>query len=123
MTALIAKLQRTGRWLLAAVVAGVMVSAHPGLGEAASDASGEPAASAWHKTDQSALRLIAATETTGNAETLSLGLHFKLKPGWKIYWRSPGDAGFPPEPDWKGSENLKTAVIKWPAPERSSRLP
>jgi suppressor for copper-sensitivity B len=120
MTALIAKLQRTGRWLLAAVVAGVMVSAHPGLGEAASDASGEPAASAWHKTDQSALRLIAATETTGNAETLSLGLHFKLKPGWKIYWRSPGDAGFPPEPDWKGSENLKTAVIKWPAPERFS---
>jgi suppressor for copper-sensitivity B len=41
-----------------------------------------------------------------------------LKPGWKVYWRSPGDAGFPPTADWSGSENLKTAVIHWPAPER-----
>jgi len=82
--------------------------------------NGGPAASAWHKTDQSALRLIAATETTGDATTLRLGLHFKLKPGWKIYWRSPGDAGFPPEPDWTGSENLSNAVIHWPAPERFS---
>ncbi|MDA1091617.1 MAG: protein-disulfide reductase DsbD family protein [Proteobacteria bacterium] len=85
-------------------------------------AGDEPAGSAWQQTEQSAVRLIAATETTGNAETLTLGLHFKLKPGWKIYWRSPGDAGFPPEPDWMGSQNLKSAVMHWPAPERFSVL-
>ena len=28
-----------------------------------------------------------------------LGLQFRLQPGWKIYWRSPGDAGLPPELD------------------------
>ena len=82
--------------------------------------SAEPGASSWVKTEQTALRLIAATETTGAAETLKLGLHFKLKPGWKIYWRSPGDAGFPPSVDWSRSDNLKSAVMHWPAPERFS---
>ena len=81
-------------------------------------ADGRPGASPWQQTEQTALRLIAATETTGGARILSLGLHFKLKPGWKIYWRSPGDAGFPPRPDWSPSENLKTAVLHWPAPRR-----
>ncbi len=81
-----------------------------------------PGASPWVKTEQTSLRLIAATETAGAAETLRLGLHFKLKPGWKIYWRSPGDAGFPPVPDWSPSKNLKSAVMHWPAPERFSVL-
>ena len=84
--------------------------------------SGEPGTSNWIKTDQTALRLIAATETARASDTLSFGLHFKLLPGWKIYWRSPGDAGFPPEPDWGRSKNLKNAQLHWPAPERFSVL-
>ena len=47
-----------------------------------------------------------------------MGLVFKLKPGWKIYWRSPGDAGYPPAIDWKGSDNLNDVVISWPGPHR-----
>ena len=84
--------------------------------------SAGPGASAWAETEQTALRLIAATETTGRAKTLRFGLHFKMKPGWKVYWRSPGDAGFPPVPDWSRSRNLKSAVLHWPAPERFSVL-
>ncbi len=85
---------------------------------AAAKGEGGPAASPWAETEQTALRLIAATETTGSAETLKFGLHFRMKPGWKVYWRSPGDAGFPPTPDWSRSKNLKTVAIHWPAPER-----
>ena len=81
-------------------------------------ADGRPGASPWQQTEQTALRLIAATQTTGDSRILKLGLHFKLKPGWKVYWRSPGDAGFPPMPDWSPSQNLKTAVVHWPAPSR-----
>ena len=44
------------------------------------------------------------------------GLRMDLAPGWKTYWRSPGDAGIPPEFDWSGSENVKSARIHWPAP-------
>ena len=39
-----------------------------------------------------------------------------LAPGWKTYWRSPGDAGIPPQFDWSRSTNLRGAEITWPAP-------
>jgi Disulphide bond corrector protein DsbC len=39
-----------------------------------------------------------------------------LAPGWKTYWRSPGDAGIPPSFDWSGSKNVATLHIHWPAP-------
>ena len=85
------------------------------IGSAAAD---EPSASAWSRTDHAQVRLISATDAVGAAETLRLGLEFRLAPGWKIYWRSPGDAGLPPRIDWAGSENFASAAIRWPAPER-----
>ena len=45
-----------------------------------------------------------------------------MKPGWKVYWRSPGDAGFPPEVNWAGSTNFAHAKMEWPAPARFSVL-
>ena len=68
------------------------------------------------------MRLIAATTAVGQRSELPLGLEFQLDKGWKIYWRSPGDAGFPPRPDWSGSDNVKSATLRWPAPERFSVL-
>ena len=44
-------------------------------------------------------------------------LDLSLAPGWKTYWRSPGDAGIPPSFDWSGSDNVKSVRIHWPAPE------
>lgn len=44
-------------------------------------------------------------------------LRLTLAPGWKTYWRAPGDAGIPPLFDWTGSENLSDVVISWPVPE------
>ncbi len=44
------------------------------------------------------------------------GLRLDLAPGWKTYWRSPGDAGIPPQFDWSGSTNLKSVVLHWPSP-------
>lgn len=92
---------------------GLLMGLHGPSGEAA-----EPAASDWARTDQTEVRLVAATTATGAAETLRLGLQFRLQPGWKIYWRSPGDAGYPPKADWAGSRNLGEADFRWPAPER-----
>jgi DsbC/DsbD-like thiol-disulfide interchange protein len=40
-----------------------------------------------------------------------------LAPGWKTYWRTPGDAGIPPLFDWSASENLGTVRYHWPRPE------
>lgn len=49
------------------------------------------------------------------------GVHFAaialtLAPGWKTYWRAPGDAGIPPHFDWQGSDNLAGVVVHWPRP-------
>lgn len=44
------------------------------------------------------------------------GLELSLAPGWKTYWRSPGDAGIPPEFDWRGAGNLDRVHVHWPAP-------
>ena len=78
------------------------------------------AASQWWTNEHGAVRLIAASNAAGDSPTLRLGIHFRMNEGWKIYWRSPGDAGFPPQPDWSGSKNLDKAVLSWPAPERFS---
>ncbi len=80
------------------------------------------AASDWFEYEQGAVRLISAGATAGNGERISLGLEFRMKPGWKIYWRSPGDAGFPPQLNWAGSRNFAAAKMAWPAPERFSVL-
>ncbi|WP_157982057.1 protein-disulfide reductase DsbD domain-containing protein [Oceanicella sp. SM1341] len=40
-----------------------------------------------------------------------------LAPGWKTYWRAPGEAGIPPSFDWSGSRNLERVEFFWPVPE------
>lgn len=47
------------------------------------------------------------------------GLRFTLAPGWKTYWRAPGDGGIPPDFVWAGSQNIGGAVLHWPVPEVS----
>jgi DsbC/DsbD-like thiol-disulfide interchange protein len=44
-------------------------------------------------------------------------LRIKLAPGWKTYWRAPGDAGIPPRFDWSGSRNLQGVKLHWPVPQ------
>ena len=82
--------------------------------------SARAATGPWVAQEESSLRLIAASDSAGAGETLSAGLHFKLEPGWKIYWRSPGDAGYPPQVDWSGSGNLAGVEMHWPVPHRFS---
>jgi suppressor for copper-sensitivity B len=94
----------------------------PSLSKTVRIPSEGPGASDWVKNDQATLRLISATVATGDAKEIKLGLHFKLKKGWKVYWRSPGDAGYPPSINWAGSKNLKKATFSWPVPERFSIL-
>ena len=43
-------------------------------------------------------------------------LRVTMKPGWKTYWRTPGDAGIPPRFDWTGSRNINDVKFHWPTP-------
>ena len=77
--------------------------------------------SRWDIGPHSAARLIAhSTAIDPISSATPLGIELRLEAGWKTYWRSPGDAGLPPEIDWSGSENLGTAMVQWPVPERET---
>src|SRR5262245_7291357 len=78
----------------------------------------EPAASDWVRDNESAVRLVSAVTGVGTERELPAGIEFELQPGWKTYWRTPGDAGFPVTVDWSGSTNVATVEISWPAPHR-----
>lgn len=78
------------------------------------------AASDWAGIDESRVRVLAAGDAVGSAENLSLGLQVGLEEGWKTYWRSPGDAGFPLELDWSDSVNVAAIEVLWPVPHRFS---
>ena len=69
-------------------------------------------------TEQSAARLLSAVTGVGALQTLPLGVDITLKPGWKTYWRSPGDAGFPPQLTIDGSTNVAKAELAYPTPHR-----
>ena len=64
------------------------------------------------------LELISSVESIPKENTLYLGLYFKLDPGWKIYWKYPGKAGYPPEIDWINSKNIQNLEILWPKPKK-----
>jgi len=76
-------------------------------------------ASPWDKEDHAEARLIAgSTIKTSSANFVRAGVEIRLDPGWKTYWRQPGDSGVPPELDFGGSDNVNDVKVLWPAPER-----
>ena len=76
-------------------------------------------ATPWHADSHAAVRLIAGSMVkSAGATFVRAGIEIKLEPGWKTYWRDPGDSGVPPTFDFTGSENVKAATVLWPAPER-----
>lgn len=76
------------------------------------------ASSGWSDNAEASVRLISTVSAVGAMEEVRLGLEIVLQPGWKTYWRSPGDGGLPPSLDWTQSDNVAGAEIRWPAPRR-----
>jgi DsbC/DsbD-like thiol-disulfide interchange protein len=72
-------------------------------------------ASPWANDSRSGVRLIAGANKIDDTK-LRAGIEIKLQPGWKTYWRYPGDSGVPPRFDFSGSENLGRAKVLYPAP-------
>jgi suppressor for copper-sensitivity B len=76
----------------------------------------DPVSSAYAVT-----RLISAQTAVGPGQgEVLLGFEVDLKPGWKTYWRSPGEAGVPPQWHWGKDTNVAAVTVHWPLPKRSS---
>jgi DsbC/DsbD-like thiol-disulfide interchange protein len=72
-------------------------------------------ASPWQRSGHSAVRLLAGSRS---GAVLLGGIALQIEPGWKTYWRNPGDSGVPPRFDFSKSENIEAVTILWPAPEK-----
>jgi len=72
-------------------------------------------ASPWQRDGHSAVRLLAGSRS---GAVLLGGIAFQLQPGWKTYWRTPGDSGVPPRFDFSKSENIEAVTVLWPAPTK-----
>lgn len=81
---------------------------------AATDVRAEDA-SPWQRDTHSAVRLLAGSRS---GPVLLGGIAIQLEPGWKTYWRTPGDSGVPPRFDFSKSENVEAVTVMWPAPAR-----
>jgi DsbC/DsbD-like thiol-disulfide interchange protein len=96
--------------VLATIALAAMVLAAP---SASADVS------AWDGDARAGVRLVSGgTKSDGNQSALRAGVEIRLAPGWKTYWRYPGDSGVPPTFDFAKSENLKSVRLSWPAPEK-----
>jgi DsbC/DsbD-like thiol-disulfide interchange protein len=72
-------------------------------------------ASPWQRDGHSAVRLLAGSRS---GSVLLGGIGFQLQPGWKTYWRTPGDSGVPPRFDFSKSDNVEAVTVLWPAPTK-----
>jgi DsbC/DsbD-like thiol-disulfide interchange protein len=91
-----------------AFIALVLISADAGTARAQD-------ASAWVKDAHSSLRLLAGSRT---GSVLVGGIEIQLQPGWKTYWRAPGDSGVPPRFDFSKSTNVESVTPLYPAPKK-----
>ncbi|PPR54695.1 MAG: Thiol:disulfide interchange protein DsbD [Alphaproteobacteria bacterium MarineAlpha5_Bin6] len=70
----------------------------------------------WSNGIESQVRLISPLTHNNGQKEIFFGLQYKLQPGWKTYWKSPGEGGFPQEINWEFSKNLKKIELMWPTP-------
>ena len=70
----------------------------------------------WSAGSESKVRLISGISNNNNQKEMYLGLEYQMEEGWKTYWKSPGEGGFPQTIDWSKSVNISNLKIKWPTP-------
>ena len=70
----------------------------------------------WSNGVESQVRLISPLTHNNGQKEIFFGLQYKLLPGWKTYWKSPGEGGFPQEINSEFSKNVKNIEVLWPTP-------
>src|SRR4051812_25492822 len=67
--------------------------------------------------------LVAATLLCDRAsiergKPFDVGVLFKIKPGWHVYWKNPGDSGIATSVDFKLPDGFTVGELQFPVPER-----
>ncbi|MDJ0930272.1 protein-disulfide reductase DsbD domain-containing protein [Breoghania sp.] len=99
--------RRTFRLALSAAALGMVLSgpAFAGVGP-------------WFTATGGEIRLIMAGGVPDGEGTYKAALEIRTEPGWKTYWRFPGDSGIGTSADFSASDNVASTALAFPAPER-----
>lgn len=62
--------------------------------------------------------LIAEQSTVAPGQPFWLALRLEIVDEWHVYWKNPGDAGFPPTVEWELPPGFTVGPLLWPTPER-----
>jgi thiol:disulfide interchange protein DsbD len=68
--------------------------------------------------ERATVTLASDSDSVAPGQPIRLGLHFKLAPGWHIYWSNPGDAGQPPQLDLTLPDGARAGALQFPTPVR-----
>ena len=71
----------------------------------------------WSNGTESQVRIISPFDNNNDQKEIYFGLQYKLQKGWKTYWKSSGEGGFPQNVNWQSSKNIKNIEIFWPTPK------
>jgi len=114
----LARRWRSSAWVAAALVAVVFGSLAGGQAQAQAETR-TAELGAWVTGYNSKSRMIVGAAPGDTGLDVFAGLEIRMEPGWKTYWRHPGNAGgIPPRLDLSGSQNLKSFEVLYPAPSR-----
>src|SRR5205814_10225203 len=62
--------------------------------------------------------LLADVDSVKAGKPFTLGVLLKIKPGWHVYWKNPGDSGLPTRVTWTMPEGFTAGELRFPIPTR-----
>ncbi len=65
--------------------------------------------------------LLANVANVKPGDIFTIGVLFKIKPGWHIYWKNPGDSGLPTSINFALAHGFGVSKLQWPVPARFYR--
>lgn len=63
-----------------------------------------------------AVDLIADAATLAPGARVRVAVRFQIRPGWKIYWSNPGEAGLPTVASLDAPDGFEVGALAYPAP-------
>ncbi|MDA8132152.1 MAG: protein-disulfide reductase DsbD family protein [Elusimicrobia bacterium] len=67
--------------------------------------------------------LLSSLDTVRPGESFKAALRLRLRDGWHVYWKNPGDAGLAPSIAWSLPAGWSASEPEWPAPLRLEEPP
>ncbi len=62
--------------------------------------------------------IISEVRTVQPGRPFWVAVRLEVSPGWHIYWKNPGNSGYPTSIQWKLPEGFTAGLIQWPYPRR-----